>query len=158
MKSNKQLVTLSTLLAVTAVLVSAGCKREDSASTSAEVDSPSKGYGFVPTRTNQVALATNDVDNTRVNVRDRADQTLTAGDQGGTEADRDITQQIRKGLTDDNALSTTAKNVKIITTNRKVTLRGPVNTEAEKTSIASLAKSIAGEGNVEDELEVKANP
>jgi len=156
MKTKRQWVTFSIMLAVTGLLVSVGCKRQDSAST--DVGDPATGYGFVPKRTNQMASVTNEVDNTRVNVRDRAEQTLTAGDQGATEADRDITQQIRKSLNDDNALSTTAKNVKIITVNHKVTLRGPVSTEAEKSTIATLAKGIAGEGNVEDELEVKPNP
>ena len=103
--------------------------------------------------------ATAEVDNTRKNVRDRNDATLTPGDQGNSEADRDITQKIRKALViEQSGYSMTAKNVKIITANGKVTLRGPVNTAAEKSGIAALAKSIAGEGNVDDQLEVKTNP
>jgi len=57
-----------------------------------------------------------------------------------------------------NYYSTTAKNIKIVTVNGKVTLRGPVNSEAEKTSIVTIAKTVAGDGNVDDQLEVKANP
>lgn len=98
-------------------------------------------------------------DNSGQNVRDREDATLTPGDQGNSPADREITQRIRKtlvsGPTD---YSTTAKNIKIIAVNGKVTLRGPVNSDAEKAGIVTLAKSVAGEGNIDDQLEVKANP
>ena len=80
------------------------------------------------------------------------------GDQGTSPADREITQKIRKALIDSSGYSATAKNVKIITLNGKVTLRGPVMTEAEKTGIVTIAKGIAGEGNVDDQLEVKAKP
>src|SRR6185295_10176636 len=100
-----------------------------------------------------------DVDNTRQNVRDRADAPLTAGDQGHSPADREITQKIRKGLViDANGYSMAAKNIKIITVNGKVTLRGPVKTEAEKSGIVTIAKNVAGDANVDDQLEVKAKP
>jgi len=102
---------------------------------------------------------TADADNSARNVRDRNDATLTSGDQGNTPADRDITQKVRKTLVSGTSdYSMTAKNIKIITANGKVTLRGPVKTEAEKMGIVTMAKSVAGEGNVEDQLEVKANP
>jgi osmotically-inducible protein OsmY len=109
--------------------------------------------------TDTATARTPDADNTARNVRDRADATLTPGDQGTTPADRETTQKIRKALAmDATGYSATAKNVKIITVNGKVTLRGPVKTEAEKTGIVSMAKTVAGEGNVDDQLEVKANP
>lgn len=158
MKPNIRLAALCILAALSGILTSAGCKREDTTTADAEI-SPSRSYA--QTRTNQmVTPGTNGgrADNTRINVRDQNGSTLTAGDQGATEADRDLTQQIRKSLTSDDKLSTTAKNIKIITRDRKVTLRGPVSSEAEKTSITALAKSVAGEGNVTDELEVKTNP
>ena len=102
---------------------------------------------------------TPDADNTAKNERDRNDATLTPGDQGTSAADREITQKIRKALVIDiSGYSVTAKNIKIITVNGKVTLRGPVKTNAEKMGIVTIAKNMAGEGNVEDQLEVKANP
>ena len=102
---------------------------------------------------------TADADNSRKNVRDRDDATLTSGDQGNTAADRDITQKVRKTLVSGtNDYSMTAKNIKIITANGKVTLRGPVKSEAENTGIVTIARNVAGEGNVDDQLEVKANP
>lgn len=98
-----------------------------------------------------------DVDNTRRNVRDRDGVTLLPGDQGNSEADRTTTQQIRKALVKDRELSMVAKNVKIITVNGNVTLRGVVKTEQEKNDIVSKAKQVAGVTEVNNQLEVK-NP
>ena len=93
-------------------------------------------------------------DNSAVNVRDRNDQTKTAGDQAENEADRTISQNIRKELSADDSLSTNGKNVKIITADGKVTLRGPVKSDAEKSAIASKAQQVAGVKNVDNQLEI----
>src|SRR6185437_2392241 len=71
-------------------------------------------------------------DNTATNVRDRSGETKTSGDQSNSSADLKITQAIRRALMKDGELSTSAKNIKVITENGKVTLRGPVKTEQEK--------------------------
>lgn len=92
--------------------------------------------------------------NTGRNVRDRNDQALTAGNQGENEADRTITQQIRQAVVDDDSLSTNAKNVKIITLNGVVTLRGPVSNDREKNEIAKKVRGIQGVKNVDNQLEV----
>src|SRR5919198_6187615 len=93
-------------------------------------------------------------DNTGRNVRDRGGDTVTPGDQSNKNADLHLTQQIRKAITADKSLSTNTKNVKIITTNGLVTLRGPVNTPQEKATIEAKAQHIAGANNVESQLEV----
>ena len=93
-------------------------------------------------------------DNSGRNERDRNDATKTAGDQSESEADRTISQNIRKAITSDDSVSTNGKNVKIITVDGVVTLRGPVKSEAEKTNIAAKAQQIAGVKNVENQLEV----
>jgi len=99
--------------------------------------------------------AQTDADNSRVNKRDKNDAALTPMDQGGSEADRKLTQQIRQELMKDKNLSFTAKNVKIITINGKVTLRGPVKTEAERTAIEAAARRAAGgTGSVDSQLEL----
>ena len=95
------------------------------------------------------------VDNSGINKRDRDDATLTPGDQGATEQDREMTRKVRRAITQNDQLSTTAKNVKIITANGKVTLRGPVNSQAERDQIAAAAEQIAGAGNLDNQLEVK---
>jgi hyperosmotically inducible protein len=76
-------------------------------------------------------------------------------DQGGSESDRKITQQIRQAVVNDGSLSFTAKNVKIITVDGKVTLRGPVKTEQERAAIEAAAKRIAGAAVVDNQIEVK---
>ena len=96
-------------------------------------------------------------DNTGKNVRDRNEGAKTAGDQSENEADRKITQEIRKSIVDDDKLSTNAQNVKIITNDGQVTLRGPVKSEQEKKEIETKAKQIAGVKKVENQLEVATN-
>ena len=95
-----------------------------------------------------------DADNTERNVRDKDGKSLTVFDQGGSEADRNITAAIRKSIVDNDALSTNAHNVKIITLDGVVTLRGPVDSPAEKTKVEALAKSASGVKRVESQLEV----
>ena len=93
-------------------------------------------------------------DNSGRNVRDRNEATKTAGDQSENEADRTITQNIRKAITADDSLSTNAKNVKIITNDGTVTLRGPVKSEKEKADIEAKAKQVAGVKRVDNQLEI----
>ena len=81
-------------------------------------------------------------DNSGRNERDRNDAAKIPGDQSESEADRTISQNIRKAVTADSSLSTNGKNVKIITVDGVVTLRGPVKSEAEKTKIESRSKQI----------------
>lgn len=97
-----------------------------------------------------------DADNTRKNQRDRSSSALTPMDQGSSASDRAITQQIRKDLMNDKSLSFTAKNVKVITIDGKVTLRGPVKSEAERTAIEAAARRAAGGdgARVDSQLEI----
>ena len=98
--------------------------------------------------------ATNEPDNTAANIRDRDRKTLTPLDQGNSQADIDTTAQIRKEVNAAEGMSMNAKNVKIITMNGQVTLRGPVNSEDEKRQIGEIADRIAQSGNVDNQLEV----
>jgi len=93
-------------------------------------------------------------DNSGVNVRDRANDAMTAGEQSGSKGDLDLTARIRQSIVKDDSLSMMAHNVKIISINGAVTLRGPVKTEQEKTTIASKAQAIAGADHVNDQLEI----
>jgi osmotically-inducible protein OsmY len=94
------------------------------------------------------------VDNSGVNVRDRNDATKTSGDQSESEADRTISQNIRQAVVADDSVSTNGKNVKIITAEGVVTLRGPVKSENEKTNIGAKAQQIAGVKKVDNQLEI----
>jgi sporulation protein YlmC with PRC-barrel domain len=102
--------------------------------------------------------ATNEVDNTRINVRDRQDQTLTPLNQGNSKADVATTAQIRKEIIAEKTMSVNAQNVKIITIDGQVTLRGPVNTAEEKRLIGEIADRSAHSGNVDNQLEVQPTP
>lgn len=93
-------------------------------------------------------------DNTGKNERDRNDATKTAGDQSENEADRKITQEVRKSIVGDDKLSTNAQNVKIITNAGVVVLRGPIASEQERAAIVQIAQSTPGVVRVDDQLEV----
>jgi len=93
-------------------------------------------------------------DNSGRNVRDRNDATKTSGDQSESEADRTISQNIRQAVVADDSVSTNGKNVKIITVDGMVTLRGPVKSEKEKTNIGEKAQRVAGVKRVDNQLEV----
>src|ERR1044072_629822 len=96
-------------------------------------------------------------DNTAKNERDRSGETLTPGDQSNSPEDLKITAAIRRAIVGEKSLSMTAKNVKIITAEGMVTLRGPVKSAEEKAMIAKLAKSAAGKAKIDNQLEVKAS-
>jgi hyperosmotically inducible protein len=95
-------------------------------------------------------------ESTERNVRDKEGTTLTPEDQKESESDIKITANIRKAITDREALSVNARNVKIITRNGEVTLRGPVNSATESTEIQQIAKQTPGVTRVDNQLEIKA--
>lgn len=94
-------------------------------------------------------------DNTKTNKRDRPKERVTADQQKNTKSDREITREIRRSVVKDKSLSTYAHNVKIITLNGAVTLKGPVRSDEEKSAIEAKAKEVVGDGKVTNELEVK---
>jgi osmotically-inducible protein OsmY len=102
------------------------------------------------------ALAQN-ADNTERNHGDGSNQTLTPIDQGNNKADLATTAKIRKEIMAGTNMSVNAQNVKIITNAGKVTLRGPVDTAKEKRVIGEIAVRCTTPGNVDNQLEVKAN-
>ena len=96
------------------------------------------------------------VDNTKMNQRDQNKAEPTADQQKENRSDRDITQQIRKSIMSDKSLSTYAHNVKIITQDGQVTLKGPVRSESEKQTVATKATEVAGANKVTNDLNVKS--
>jgi osmotically-inducible protein OsmY len=97
-------------------------------------------------------LAEQEPDNTANNKQ----QNTTADQQKETAADRELAQKIRQAIVDDNSLSTSAHNVKIVVRDGVVVLRGPVQSEDETKSIAAKAEQIAGTGKVKNHLTVKS--
>ena len=98
------------------------------------------------------AVGTQEPDNTRAN----QNQNPTADQQKETPADRELAQKIRKAIVDDGSLSTYAHNVKIIVRNGVVVLKGPVQSDLERKTVAAKAEEIAGTGKVKNQLTVKS--
>ncbi|MDO8937673.1 MAG: BON domain-containing protein [Methylicorpusculum sp.] len=96
------------------------------------------------------------LENSEINVRDKDNATLTPEDQKETEGDIAITAAIRQAVIKDESLSVNAQNIKIITRNGVVTLRGPVETEAESTKLQKIAEETSGVVKVDNQLENKA--
>ena len=94
-------------------------------------------------------------DNTKMNAQDRDKASPTADQQKENRSDREITQQIRQSLVKDKSLSTYGHNVKVITQNGQVTLKGPVRSDDEKKAIEAKATEVAGENKVTSELNIK---
>jgi osmotically-inducible protein OsmY len=109
----------------------------------------------IPTERTADPSAQTAPDNTGRNVRDRSGATLTPGDQSESETDRTLTQQIRQAVVADDSLSMLAKNIKIITIDGIVTLRGPVQSPLERERIEAKAQQIAGIDRIDNQLEVK---
>ncbi len=100
------------------------------------------------------AIAQAPADNTKVNTRDRDKAEVTADQQKENAADRDVSQKIRRALTQDKTLSSYAHNVKVVTQGGQVTLKGPVRSEDEKHSVEQKAIDVAGVGHVTNEMSV----
>lgn len=98
-----------------------------------------------------------DADNTARNRRDTEPTAKTPMDQSNSSTDVKITADIRSAILADEQMSVNAQNCKVITDAGVVTLRGPVESQAEKDAIETKARAVAGVVRVVNELEVKAS-
>jgi hypothetical protein len=95
-------------------------------------------------------------DNTKVNKRDRNATEVTADQQKMNAADRELTRKIRRSIVADKSLSTYAHNIKIISQNGAVTLKGPVKSDDEKQAVVAKAVAVAGSADkVTNQISVK---
>src|SRR5438132_892275 len=69
-----------------------------------------------------------------------------------------LTRHIRRAIVQDKQLSTYAHNVKIITEQGQVTLKGPVRTADEKQAVEAKATESADAGHVRSEVSVTNRP
>jgi len=93
-------------------------------------------------------------DNTKMNKADATKDATTADQQKMNPADRALTQKIRAEIMKDKSLSTYAHNIKIISQEGKVTLKGPVRTSEEKAAVEEKATAVAGASNVTSEIAI----
>ena len=95
-------------------------------------------------------------DNTAVNKQDRDPNQATADQQKNNRPDRDLTKNIRRSIMADKSLSSYAHNIKVISQNGTVTLKGPVKSEEEKQSVIAKAVAVVGSPDrVTDQVSVK---
>src|SRR5579864_4875616 len=109
---------------------------------------------FAVPRANSFGFQQEQPDNTKMNKGDASKDATTADQQKMNPTDRAISQKIRAEIVKDKSLSTYAHNVKIITQDGKVTLKGPVRNQDEKSSVEEKAAAIAGDGNVTSEIDI----
>jgi osmotically-inducible protein OsmY len=128
-----------------------GC--ESSSTTSSTTTKPPSTTVQKPPLSTKVG-SDETADNTGVNKRDRDTNAKTPINQDEDQADVDRTAAIRKRVLEIKDLSVDGRNVKIITQKGKVTLRGPVDSEAERDQIEAIAKELTGPENVDCQLEV----
>jgi hyperosmotically inducible protein len=116
-------------------------------------------HGEQPTPTPNESTASNaaEVDNTKRNSAEQNKNTDTAEKQSDSKEDLAMVQKIRQAVEKEGSLSMNAKNVKIIVRDGKVMLRGPIDSEQEKATIAARASEAAGKDNVDNQLEVKTD-
>jgi osmotically-inducible protein OsmY len=134
-------------IAAACLLAAAGCAAQSDA------DAQRRPYATI-TPPRPAAEDRRAPNNTSVNTRDIDKSEPTPLDQGTSDADIGRTADIRKRIVD-TELSITAKNVKVITRDGRVTLRGLVTTQAEKDTIERIAREVAGADNVDDRLDVE---
>jgi hyperosmotically inducible protein len=95
-------------------------------------------------------------DNTKINQRDRDPNQPTADQQKNNRSDRMLTKNIRRSIMADKSLSTNAHNLKIISQNGTVTVKGPVNSDDERRAVIAKAVAVAGSADkVTDQISVK---
>jgi osmotically-inducible protein OsmY len=126
----------------------AGCDKSETSQTTTPAAPTVSTSDAAPTATTQP-------DNTGVNTRDRSNDAVTAASQGQGKSDVDVTADIRRRIMAGH-MSVNAENVKVVSQNGKVTLRGPVDTQSEKDSIGQMATDVVGANNVDNQLDIKA--
>lgn len=99
-----------------------------------------------------------DADNTGVNARDVKTRNWTAFDQSNKQADIDLVANLRSEVLKLDNLSMNARNIKIITNAGHVVLRGPVKSVGEREAIEKVVRRIAGDDNIDNQIEVEKNP
>ncbi len=110
-----------------------------------------------PKPADDAKVANAPADNSKKNERDQSSATLTPGDQAENDVERGITQKIRQEVIKADGRSMNAKNVKIITLNAVVTLRGPVTNDQERSQIVAIAQRIDGVKRVDNQIEIASN-
>lgn len=95
-------------------------------------------------------------DNTAQNEKEVRNNSVNPTDQGNSSKDVQITKDIRLGIMDTD-MSFNAKNIKIITRDEHVNLKGVVESDKEHQAILKIARNHANTDKIIDNLKVKSN-
>ncbi|MFZ6846483.1 BON domain-containing protein [Undibacterium sp. RuTC16W] len=101
--------------------------------------------------------STSNVDNSKMNLRDRSNTTETPQDQSNNAEDRKFLAMLRRNIVHDKSLSTSAHNIKIMSSGGVVILRGPVKSNEEKMTIEKMVHDTPGVKSIDNQLDVKTN-
>jgi Predicted periplasmic or secreted lipoprotein len=83
---------------------------------------------------------------------------LPSGDathQPNDKADIKLAAAVRRAILQDKTLSWRAHNITLVAANGVVTLRGNVKSDAERSAVESLVRSVSGVSDVHNELRMK---
>lgn len=142
MRTSIKLVGLALVLSSATAMAANSIADNSSSSLSSAASSAMKG------------AVTKDADNTDLNTRDKNGNTLTPQNQLNSESDLKVLAAVRSAIVDDDNLSTSAHNVKVMVMNGAVTLRGPVKNANEKARIEELARKVAGVVSIDNRLDI----
>lgn len=141
------------LLAAVITVALVGCGDDQAKKPAASPNNNHTAYDTPAAAAGDKAVTAPAVDNAAKNQRDDG-TTLTPLDQGMSEADTAITSAVRSAVVAHDNLSVKAQNTKIITKDGVVTLRGPVASSSERTTIMTIAERTPGVKRVDNQLEV----
>src|ERR1700682_1050513 len=113
----------------------------------------SQGQQATATPSDSAASDSTKADNTKRNSSEQNKNTDTAEKQSNSKDDLALTQKIRQAVVKDGSLSMNGKNVKILAQDGKVSLKGPVDSQQEKDTIAAKAGEIAGKDKGDNKIE-----
>jgi len=139
--------TLIKLMGITLVLGSATAMAADGVTHKASSSAMTSSSAMKST-------STKNADNTDLNDRDKNGDTLTPQKQPNSGSDIDVLAAVRSAIVDDNNLSTSAHNVKIVVVKGVVTLRGPVKSANEKARVEELTRKVAGVVSIDNRLDI----
>lgn len=142
MRTSIKLVGLTLALGSATAMAANSVTHSSSSSMSSAMSSAMKG------------AVTKNADNTDLNTRDKSGNTLTPQDQSNSESDLDVLAAVRSAIVDDDNLSTSAHNVKVMVVKGAVTLRGPVKNTNEKARVEELTRNVAGVVSIDNRLDI----
>ena len=157
MRTSIKLLGLTLVLSsATAMAANSVTHNSSSAMSSSMSSSMSSAISSSMSSATKGAVTTK-ADNTDMNTRDKHGDMLTPQNQPNAESDLDVLAAVRSAIVDDDNLSTTAHNVKIMVVDGVVTLRGPVKSTNEKARIEEHTRKVVGVVSIDNRLDIDTN-